>query len=85
MKLKHYLIVLVTILSLPAIQAVANENIDQITAIANGDHRSDKYKARNPVPQPGGNPGLVRHPRRSDGGGNVPGAAAGTQRYWRRI
>ncbi len=52
MKLKHYLVVLVAILCLPAFHAAANENIDQLSALADGDHRSDAYKARNQYRHP---------------------------------
>ena len=52
MKLKYCLVVLITSLGLPASVAVADENIDQLTALANGDHRSDAYKARNQYRSP---------------------------------
>ena len=52
MKLNYHLVVLVAILNLPAIQVAANENVDQLTAIATGDHRSDAYKARNQYRNP---------------------------------
>lgn len=52
MKLNYHLAVLVAILNLPAIQVAANENVDQLTAIATGDHRSDAYKARNQYRNP---------------------------------
>ena len=52
MKLKYCLVVLITSLGLPASVAVANENINQLTALANGDHRSDAYKARNQYRNP---------------------------------
>ena len=52
MKLKHYLIVLIAILSLPTIQVVADDNVVQLMAIADGDHRSDAYKSRNQYRNP---------------------------------
>ena len=52
MKLHHYLIIFITILSLPAGQVVADENLDQLTAIANGEHRSDANKSRNQYRNP---------------------------------
>ena len=52
MKLHHYLIILITILSLTAGQVVADENLDQLTAIANGEHRSDANKSRNQYRNP---------------------------------
>ncbi len=47
MKRYRCLILVVTILCLPAGPALANENIDRLNEIANGDHRSDAHKARN--------------------------------------
>ena len=52
MKLHHYLIIFITILSLPAGQVVADENLDQLTVIANGEHRSDANKSRNQYRNP---------------------------------
>ncbi len=52
MKLKYCLVVLIASLGLPASVAVANENINQLTVLANGDHRSDAYKARNQYRNP---------------------------------
>ena len=52
MKLNHYLFILVAVLSLPASQAVAADNVDQLMAFANGDHRSDTYKSRNQYRNP---------------------------------
>ncbi len=52
MKLNHYLIILITVLSLPASQVVAGENIDQLTAIADGEHRSEAYRSRNQYRNP---------------------------------
>ena len=56
MKLHHYLIIFITILSLPAGQVVADENLDQLTVIANGEHRSDANKSQEPVSESGKNP-----------------------------
>ncbi len=47
MKLKHYLIILIAIIGSPASQVGADENIDQLTAIAIGEHRSEENKSRN--------------------------------------
>ena len=52
MKFNYYLIALITILNLPASTAVADENIDQLRAAANGEHRSDAYKSRNQFRHP---------------------------------
>ena len=52
MKLNYFLIVVIMIMGLPATAAVANENINQLTALADGDHRSDAYKARNQYRSP---------------------------------
>ena len=47
MRLCACLLVIVALLNLPAGSASANENIDRLNEIVNGDHRSDAYKARN--------------------------------------
>ena len=52
MKLNHYLIVLITILSPPASQVFATDNVAQLSALANGNHRSDDYKSRNQYRNP---------------------------------
>ena len=52
MKLKHYLIILIAIIGSPASQVGADENIDQLTVIANGEHRSEANKSRNQYRNP---------------------------------
>ena len=52
MKSCRYLILVFAVLCLPAGPALANENIDRLNEIANGDHRSDAHKARNPYRHP---------------------------------
>lgn len=52
MFLGRYLILVVAVLCLPAAPVLANENIDRLNEIANGDHRSDAYKARNQYRHP---------------------------------
>lgn len=52
MKPYRHLVLVLVALCLPAIPALANENVDRLNEIANGDHRSDAYKARNPYRHP---------------------------------
>ena len=52
MKLKYYLFIVVAVLSLSASQVVTADNVDQLMALANGDHRSDAYKSRNQYRNP---------------------------------
>ena len=52
MKSCRHLILVFAALCLTAGPALANENIDRLNEIANGDHRSDAYKARNQYRHP---------------------------------
>ena len=48
----RYLLPVVAVLCLSASPARAGENVDRLNEIANGDHRSDAYKARNQYRNP---------------------------------
>ena len=48
----RHLFLVFAVLCLTAGPALANENIDRLNEIANGDHRSDAYKARNQYRNP---------------------------------
>ena len=48
----RYLVALLAVLYISAGPALANDNVDRLNEIANGEHRSDAYKARNQYRNP---------------------------------